>query len=113
MANDLLINPSFVFDQTPQYKTLISEFENGAEQRRSKRSSAITEYRLIYKNISSTDKDTIVNLFGTKKGAYSSLTWTHPISSSTLTVRFKEDSLTYTNTSYGLYDLEFTLVTIL
>ena len=113
MANDLAINPSFVFEQTPQYKTLISTFENGAEQRRAKRSSAITEYKLVYKNIDSTDLATITNLFDTKKGAFSSLSWTHPITNSTLVVRFKDDSLTYSNTNYGLYDCEFTLVSIL
>lgn len=112
MANDLVLAPDYVFDETPQYKTLISEFENGAEQRRAKRSGVTTEYRLIFKNRNSTDLGTITTLFSTKKGALTAFTWTHPISGSTLTVRFKDDSLTYSCPSYGLYNFEFTLITV-
>ena len=112
MPNDLVLNPDFVFEETPKYSTIISEFENGAEQRRAKRSSAITEYRLVYKNRNSTDLSTIQTLFGTKKGALTAFTWTHPFSSATLTVRFKDDSLTYRNSNYGIYDFEFSLVSI-
>lgn len=110
---DLELNPDYVFDETPQYKTLISDFENGAEQRRAKRSTAITEYRLVYKNRTQADLDTITALFNTNKGALTAFTWTHPISSTDFTVRFKEDSLTYSNSNYLLYDFQFTLVTVL
>ena len=113
MANDLILNPDYVFDTEPRYNTLISTFENGAEQRRAKRSSAITEYNLVYKNRDSTDLSAITTLFDTKKGALTSFTWTHPISSATLTVRFKEDSLKYSYTFYGRYNFSFTLMTIL
>lgn len=109
---DFILAPDYVFDETPQYKTLISQFENGAEQRRAKRSAAITEYRLIYKNRSQADLDTITTLFNAKKGTLTSFTWTHPISAATKTVRFKEDSLTYSNKSYLLYDIEFVLTEI-
>ena len=113
MADDLTLTPDFVFDQKSQYRTLISNFENGAEQRRAKRSSSITEYRLVYKNRNSTDLSTITTLFNSKKGALTAFTWTHPISSVSTTVRFKEDSLSYVYTAYGLYDIEFSLTTIL
>lgn len=113
MANDFILAPDYVFEENPQYKTLISQFENGAEQRRAKRSSAITEYKLVYKTRRQADLNTVTALFNSKKGALTSFTWTHPISGSTLTVRFKEDSLTYTNISYGLYNFEFSLITIL
>jgi len=110
MPNDFILAPDYVFDETPQYKTLISQFENGAEQRRAKRSSAITEYKLIYKNRTASDLGIVTTLFNSKKGALTSLTWTHPISAATLTVRFKEDSLTFSNTSCGLYDFELSLI---
>jgi len=112
MSNDLELAPDFVFEQTPKYKTIISDFENGAEQRRAKRSTAITEYRLVYKNRSSANMGTITTLFSTKLGALTAFTWTHPINAATLTVRFKEDSFTYSNKSYGVYDFEFTLISI-
>jgi len=113
MPNEFILAPDYVFDETPQYKTLISTFENGAEQRRAKRSSAVTEYKLVYKNRSAADLGTVTTLFNSKKGALTSFTWTHPISAATLTVRFKEDSLTFSNTVFGLYDFEFNLITII
>jgi len=112
MANEFVLPPDYDFEEIPTYKTLISEFENGAEQRRAKRSSAITEYKLVYNNLSSTDLGTITTLFSSKKGALTSFTWTHPISGSTLTVRYKEDSLNYRCTSFGRYYCEFNLITI-
>ena len=113
MPNDLILVPDFAFDQKPQYRTLVSNYENGAEQRRAKRAGAITEYRLVFKNRNSTDLGTITALFASKKGALTSFTFTHPISGATLTVRFKEDSLNYSYTAYGQYDIEFTVTTIL
>jgi len=110
---DFSLVPDYMFEQKPQYKTLISNFENGAEQRRSKRSSAITEYKLVYKNRGTTDIGIINALFTAKKGAALSFTWLHPISGVTLTVRFKEDSLNLVYTNYGSYDVEFTLTNIL
>ena len=109
---DFELPSGYDFEETPQYKTIISQFENGAEQRRAKRSGAITEYKLVYKNISQADIDTIIALHNTSKGALSSFTWLHPISAETITVRFKEDSLSYVCTSYGIYQCEFILITI-
>jgi phage-related protein len=110
---DFSLVPDYTFEQKPQYKTLISNFENGAEQRRPKRSGAITEYKLVYKNRNSTDLGIITALFEARKGSALSFTWLHPISGVTLTVRFKEDSLNPLYTNYGSYDVEFTLTTIL
>ena len=113
MPNDFVLVPDFVFDQKPQYRTLISAYENGAEQRRAKRAGAITEYRLVFKNRNATDLGTITTLFASKKGMLTSFTWTHPISGATVTVRFKEDSLSYAYNEAHTYDIEFTLTTIL
>jgi len=109
---DFILAPDYVFDENPQYLTLVSQFENGAEQRRAKRANAITEYRLIYKNRSQDDLDTVTTLFNAKKGALTSFTWTHPISGATKTVRFKEDSLVYSNTNYLIYNFEFSLIEV-
>jgi hypothetical protein len=109
---DFELPSGFDFEEIPQFKTLISEFENGAEQRRAKRSGAITEYRLVYRNISQSDMDIITTLYNSSKGALTIFTWLHPISGSTITVRFKEDSLSFVCTSFGIYQCEFNLITI-
>ncbi len=110
MPDDFSLKPDFVFDETPQFSTIISQFENGSEQRRDKWNSPLTKYRLVYENISVDDKGTILSLFTSKKGALSSFSWTHPISGISKTVRFVEDSLLLSNLAYGRYSIEFELV---
>lgn len=112
MANDLTINPDYGFKEKTIHKTLISNFENGAEQRRSKTSIAIKEYYLPYENISQADLDIILALFASKKGQTSSLTWTHPISGETLTVRFRDEELEPQYITFGLWNLELYLRSI-
>jgi uncharacterized protein (TIGR02217 family) len=112
MPSDLVLAPDFVFETTPQFKSLISEAENGVEQRRPKWSQSRTSWRLQYKNRSATDLSTITTLFNTKKGASASFSWDNP-DSGTYTVRFKEDSFTYSMKAYGIYDFEFELIQVL
>lgn len=113
MPNDFVLAPDYVFEEKPSYNTLVTKFENGFEQRRPKRASAITEYVLEYRNRTTSERDTILNLFNARKGSYSSFTWTHPITSETKTVRFKEDSLSVINKAYGVHDISFTLIEVL
>lgn len=113
MANDLILVPDYTFDLTPEYSTLISKFENGVEQRRSRRSRAIRKWKLSYKNRTDTDFNTIKTLFDQKYGAQGSLTWTNPDDSQTYTVRFDSDSLTFRRKAYNIYDFEFSIVEVL
>ena len=43
--SDFNFKPDFVIEETVEYKTLISEFENGAEQRRRKWENPIRKWR--------------------------------------------------------------------
>lgn len=113
MPSDLVLKPDYVFETTPQHSTLISEFENGVEQRRNKWSQVRRAWRLVYKNRSLSDLNTILSRFDTSKGAYGSFTWDNPDTGVTYTVRFKDDSLTYSLKNYGIYDFEFELIQVL
>lgn len=110
---DFTLAPDFQLETKPTYNTLITQYENGVEQRRATRSSPITEFRLSYRNRNSTDLATVMNLFASKKGALTSFVWTNPEDSVDYTVRFKEDSLTKVLKAYGLWDFDFTLVVVL
>jgi uncharacterized protein (TIGR02217 family) len=110
---DFILAPDYTFETTKEYSTIITEFENGVEQRRARRAGQRRSWRLQYKNRSSSDLSTITTIFDSKKGALTSFTWTNPIDSQDYTVRFKEDSLRYTNDVYGLYNIEFELTEIL
>lgn len=109
---DFTLVPDYSFETTREYKTLISKFENGTEQRRQKWSANLKSWKLIYKNQSATDKGTILTLFDAKKGAFTAFTWTNPEDSTDYTVRFKEDSLVISFNSARLYDIEFELLQV-
>ena len=109
---DLNLKPDFMYEQKPSWKTLVSSFENGAEQRRSKWSQSLVEYKLQFTNRPQAELDALLSLFNTKKGAFSSFTWAHPASSEDVVVRFKEDSLSYVAVAFGVYNFEFELVQV-
>jgi uncharacterized protein (TIGR02217 family) len=112
MPSDFTLAPDYTFETTKEYKTLVSEFENGVEQRRQKWSAQRRSWKLVYRNRSSSDLSTINTLFDNKKGMATSFTWDNPIDSTTYTVRFKADSLSYSTDYYGLYNIEFELIEV-
>jgi uncharacterized protein (TIGR02217 family) len=110
---DFTLAPDFQLETKPVYNTLVTQFENGIEQRRAKRSGSITEYGLQYRNRPASELATVKTLFNTKKGSLTAFTWTNPEDSTDYTVRFKEDSLSWRLKAFGLYDFDFTLVAVL
>jgi len=110
--SDFALAPDYTFETTKDYRTLITEFENGAEQRRQVWAAQRRSWKLRYKNRDATDLGTITTIFDSKKGMLTSFTWTNPVDSAEYTVRFKEDSLRYSNSVYGLYDIEFELIEV-
>lgn len=111
-ADDLTLAPHFTLPITTEYKTLVSAFENGAEQRRQKRTNAIRKWKLMYNNISSTDKGTLQTLFDNQKGQATSFLWTDPLSSTQYTVRFASDQLECVLKAYNVFDVSFELVQV-
>ena len=112
MAADFTYTPDYVFTETPQYKTLISTFENGVEQRRAKRSASIKSWKLMFNNRTKTDADAIKSFLNTKLGAFTSFTWVNPNDNTQYTVRFIEDSIDFALVSYQIYTLSFSLVEV-
>jgi phage-related protein len=112
-ADDLSLAPDFTLPLTTEYKTLVSEFENGAEQRRQKRTNAIRKWKLVYRNKSGTDKGTLQTLFDAKKGRATSWLWTNPLDSTQYTVRFDSDQLEVVLKAYDIYDIAFDIVQVL
>lgn len=111
--SDLTLKPDFVFESTPEYSTIVTTFENGVEQRRPRRASAIPTWTLNFKNRNATDMNTILTLFNAKQGSYLSFTWDNPEDGNTYTVRFKQDSLKRSYKFYGIWDFSFELVQVL
>jgi len=110
--SDFTLSPDYVFDEKIQYKTIVSQFENGAEQRRAKWASGQRSWTLQFNNRTAADFDTVIDFVTAKKGAYSSFTWTNPNDATEYTVRFEEDSVSFSNKAYGVYDFNFRLTEV-
>jgi len=85
--------PQFVYSYSPGYRTLISTFESGKEQRRQKWTAPRRRFHLVWNAISKSDADAIRAFFEARKGAYESFTYHNIPDNTDYTVRFVEDSL--------------------
>lgn len=104
--------PSFSYVQGIQFKTIISQFENLAEQRRQKWSQGKRTFSLTYPVLSSTDMDTLWNFYVARNGSYDAFTFVDPISSTSYTVRFQDDSLSREEFAYRLEKIGIKLIQV-
>ena len=109
---DLPIQPDFPVVESVKHNTLVSTFENGVEQRRSKWSLPIREFDLTFKTRSQTEYNLMVAFVKAKLGALTSFTFDNPNDSTTYTVRFKEDSFRASLRAYQIYDMDCVLVEV-
>ena len=107
--SDLTSAPDYVYDEEIQFKTLVTEFENGSEQRRAKWASPLRRFTLSYRNRLTSEMETVKTLFTESLGKALSFTWTNPNDNVEYDVRFLEDSFKFSNKAYGVYDFEISL----
>ena len=109
---DFTTLPDYVFEEEPKFNTLISKFENGFEQRRSKWSASLRRWRLVYKNRTNADFTTFRDFLLNKKGAFSSFTWDNPNDSVTYNVRYETDTINFRRKDFGIYDFDFVFLEV-
>ena len=112
MSATFSYTPDYTYTVTPKFSTLITQFENLKEQRRSKVSASIREFSLEYDHTDETTKDNILAFFDARKGSYGSFDWVCPLNSTTYTVRFKEDFLEIEEVANQIYNVSFTLIEV-
>ena len=110
--SDFSYSPDFVFEETLEYKTLISEFESGAEQRRRKWAAPLRKWRLRFSNKTKADMLAVREFFKSKYGAFMAFTWTNLNDSVEYTVRFSDDSFKFMMKAHEIYDFEFDLIEV-
>ena len=115
----LNLNPDYVLDSSPEFKTLVNSMENGFEQRRPQRSRSITTWKLNYKNRFYADMNTIQTLFNSMLGQYGTFTFTDPDTGNTFNARFKADTFNSSlkagqqQTASAIYDFSFEVIQVL
>ena len=95
------------------YDTLVSDFENGAEQRRSRRSKIKRKFTLEYSNRTQAEKDAVEDFFDAKLGRLTAFTFTNPNDSTDYTVRFNMDNFEASRVGPGLYNFTVELIEVI
>lgn len=102
---DWSYDPDFKYRVKPNYNVLISEFENGYEQRRLKHANKIREYDLTFKTRDNTEMSAAITFFDNKNGAETS--FTIELDGETVTVRFVPNTFWWRLIAYQVYDYGF------
>lgn len=106
MAADYTYVADRTVEEEIQFDTLISEFENGYEQRRSLRDDPLRRWKLFYTNRTLAELEEITDFFVSKKGAFTAFTWDNPNDSEQYTVRFLGDKLKFKRVAFNIFSLE-------
>ena len=76
------------------FNTMISQFENGNEQRRSKSTSGRRIFELRYDPLEAGEMDTLWDFFtGTAFGALNVFNWVNPVTGEIILCRFRDDQM--------------------
>jgi hypothetical protein len=104
---------AYGYNKTVAFKTLISQFENGAEQRRKKWSQGKLTFTLIWNAITPTNMAILWNFYIARLGSYDAFTFVDPLTTSSYTVRFLDDSMSYEMFTYNLTRSGLKLIQVL
>ncbi len=95
-----------VLEEELNFDTLVSQFENGFEQRRGRRGSPLRKFKLSFKTRTKTEMESVRDFFKAKKGALMSFTWLNPNDLEEYNVRFEKDSFDFKRIAFNIFDFE-------
>ncbi len=94
------------------YKTLVSESEDGYEQRRMVWPRGKRKFELQYDVLTQTEMQTLWDFYVTCSGMYNSFTFFDHVSNANYTCRFTEDTLSFREFQYKVYQGNLVLTEI-
>ena len=124
IGDEFQFSPSFSFQETIRFRTLISTGENGTEQRRAKWQNPLREFTMNHNAITQDtganlgdalegeDVDRLFRFYTNRQGKFDLFTFTSPMDGSNYTVRFAEDSLQRDNFIAKLFSVGVKLVEV-
>ena len=84
---------------------LISEYENGTEQRRDKWGKTKRKFTMTFKVKTNTEVQAIRDFFITQSGPLTTFSFTNPIDSVVYTVRFVDNSIIVERQHHSVYNI--------
>jgi uncharacterized protein (TIGR02217 family) len=103
----------YSFTKEVEFKTLISQFENGVEQRRNKWSQGKRQFTVLFDLLSPTNMGYLYDFYVARKGSYESFVYIDPITSSSVDCRFVDDKLSFEEFSHDLRRTGLKLIQVL
>lgn len=104
--------PQWIYTKGVQFKTLISPFENGAEQRRPKWGQGKVTFSLMYNAITDAEFTTLWDFYVARKGSNESFTFTDPLTSTNYTMRFSDDNMSADEFAYKVLKTGLNLIQV-
>ena len=110
-------DPTYVFEDSIQFKTTITTYEDGSEQRQAQ-GSPRRLFTLRFLGVTETVRDTIHAFHQARYGSAETFQWQNPLDSTTYNVRFVNDSLEEQNVSYNdsdgdIFNIECQLIEVI
>jgi phage-related protein len=106
---DFTWTPDAAYKKEVDIPCLVSQFENGVEQRRVLRGKRYA-WELTFTNRSQAEADAILAFFESKDGMATSFTFRPPDEAVDYTVRFLDPKLARMPKSFNVYDVTLTLI---
>lgn len=85
--------PDFVFVQSYEFDTIITDGNLGPEVRRPRRVYSVANFSLNFASITKALATSIYAFYVDRQGSYKQFTWANPVDGTSYSVRFLEDSL--------------------
>jgi phage-related protein len=104
--------PDYTVDEIVSHKTVISDFENGAEQRRRKWFKPQRKWSLKFRNRKKGELDAVEAFFNEMSGALIAFQWSNPKDGVIYRVRFVSDNFKFVLKDYDLYDFDIELIEV-
>lgn len=105
--------PDFVFVQSYEFDTIITQGNLGPENRRPRRVYSIASFSLNFEGISKELATSIYAFYQDRMGTYKQFVWANPVDGISYAVRFAEDSITREEVGYDLMNMSIKLRQVL
>lgn len=92
----------YSFGKEIEFRTLVSNFENGAEQRRAKWSQGKRKFTVTYNAVSPANMTILYDFYVARKGSFESFNFTDPITSTVYAVRFVDNKMSFEEFTYNV-----------
>ena len=102
----------YVFTEKIDFKTLVSAFENGYEQRRRKWAHGKRSFSLKYNVLTYNETDTLYDFYIARNGTYDAFSFVNPNDNQTYTVRFTDDQMSFDHFSQAICSTGLNMVEV-